>query len=667
MSLILNLDTSAPKTKSRKQQRKRNNKRKRTLGDIRKSTYQPRKKTLIKNEVDTTLLDASSNTVPVAVPLPEESNLVETKQPLTKKRKISEKRELGPESKLRTIDLVRVVHSKKLQDEINTEQLDVFADGDWDNLDICDKLKRQLFEKMEFLKPTTIQNRAIPKIVGNKDVLVKAQTGSGKTLTYLIPIIQDLQARQMGRYDGSYALIISPTRELCLQIYEVLEILLRPWPHIVPGYIIGGEKRKSEKARLRKGISVLVATPGRLLDHLETSYAFKVNPLRWLILDEADRLLDMGFENTIRVITRILNERCSEERNNVLTSATLNKNVNRLALLSMESPVYVGVDETDNTEFTEYGTHEVPDSLTQLYSIVPLKKRLTMLAAFIRWKILTEVNCKMIVFMSNRAMVDYIFSLFSAVKFPKRAPVNSHKHELDVEKEDMIPGSFFKLHGDLPQNVRSETFFSFRESPSAVLICTDVAARGLDLPNVSWIVQYDAPSDPAAYIHRIGRTARIGHSGNALLFVLPSEIGYIDILKEKDMKFTELLTDDIMITLTTNLERNPVRRADLEMHNLQYEFQNIVESEGEIDYKSMAIKAYQTYVQSYATHTKSTKHIFHVRNLHLGHLSKSFALKELPTEFKRVLNSRKKEEKADKRLRPLKATHDSASEFSSGM
>jgi len=180
----------------------------------------------------------------------------------------------------------------------------LFSDDELGSLGLCDALVEHLRLKMEIMKPTIIQKKGIPPMLEGKDVLVRSKTGTGKTLTYALPIVQDLQAQpeRINRTDGTRALILVPTRELAVQVTDVLENVLRAFHWIVPGCIMGGEKKKSEKARLRKGVSVLVATPGRLLDHLRTTQCFMIGKLQWMVLDEADRLLDLGFDKDLQEI-----------------------------------------------------------------------------------------------------------------------------------------------------------------------------------------------------------------------------------------------------------------------------------------------------------------------------------------------------------------------------
>jgi len=208
----------------------------------------------------------------------------------------------------------------------------------------------------------------------------------------------------------------------------------------------------------------------------------------------------------------------------------------------------------------------------------------------------------------------------------------------------------------MTQISRTATFFAFRDSNSAVLFCTDVAARGLDLPNVNWILQYDPPSDPRAYIHRIGRTARLGHLGNAVVFVTSQEQNYVDILRSKQMDLTEIALQTVLNTLKTNFEKNTSKNPEIEAGALQFRIQYLVnqDKEKELELKALAIKAFQSFVRSYATHTRSTRHIFDMKNLHLGHVSKIFGLIDTPTSFGTTLtNNNKKKLKVKKKAIPL--------------
>jgi ATP-dependent RNA helicase DDX31/DBP7 len=301
-----------------------------------------------------------------------------------------------------------------------------------------------------------------------------------------------------------------------------------------------------------------------------------------------------------------------------------------------------------------------------------MKKRMMLLISFLRWKMKLK-DTKILVFFSNCDSVEFFFRLFSVIRLPK-IPLHLLRKNQTEEFEGLVSVPFFKLHGNLSQDQRTATFHEFRSTDSsAILFCTDVAARGLDM-NVQWIVQFDPPSDPRAYIHRIGRTARIGQEGNAVVFVSPEEKTYIDILNSKNMNLSEIHFDTVLMTLSTNLEINTKRNPDIEVGALQYRIQNLVNEnkDKELQLHILAVKAFQSYVRSYATHTKATRHIFNIKNLHLGHVSKSFGLLDTPATFSNVIKSHKEETKSNNIEKPqkpnwFKANINQATEFGDGI
>ena len=198
-----------------------------------------------------------------------------------------------------------------------------------------------------FTQPTVVQSYAIPEILKGGDVMIKSETGSGKTLAYLIPIVQMLQAapERIERSDGAYCLILVPTRELCVQIEEAVKKLLLPFFWIVPTVICGGQKRKAEKSRLRKGANIIISTPGRLLDHALHTSSLLLSRVRMLVLDEADRLLDMGFEQQLRDLLELLRKQTLRRPQTVLLSATLSPQLEQLATLSLQEPSFLDVDK----------------------------------------------------------------------------------------------------------------------------------------------------------------------------------------------------------------------------------------------------------------------------------------------------------------------------------
>ncbi|XP_021573877.1 probable ATP-dependent RNA helicase DDX31 [Carlito syrichta] len=511
---------------------------------------------------------------------------------------------------------------------------------------------------------TSVQKQSIPALLEGRDALVRSQTGSGKTLAYCIPVVQSLQAMEpkIQRSDGPYALILVPTRELALQSFDTVQKLLKPFTWIVPGVLMGGEKRKSEKARLRKGINILISTPGRLVDHIKSTKNIHFSRIQWLVFDEADRILDLGFEKDITVILNAVNAKCQKQQN-VLLSATLTEGVTRLADISLHNPVSISVLDESHNQFNTKGKvvqevspaytsdkldgFAIPENLNQYVTLVPSKLRLVSLAAFILQKCKFEKDQKMIVFFSSCELVEFHYSLFlQTLLSSSGAPALGQLPSASTRLK------FLRLHGNMKQEERTAVFQEFSHSKRGVLLCTDVAARGLDLPQVTWIVQYNAPSSPAEYIHRIGRTARIGCHGSSLLILAPSEAEYVNSLASHKINVSEIKMEDILSVLMRDDCFKGKRWGNQKSHAagpqeiraratvLQTVFEDYVHSsERQI---SWAKKALQSFIQAYATYPRELKHIFHVRSLHLGHVAKSFGLRDAPKNLSVATRKKKK-------------------------
>ncbi|KAA8901431.1 P-loop containing nucleoside triphosphate hydrolase protein [Sphaerosporella brunnea] len=538
--------------------------------------------------------------------------------------------------------------------------------------------------KLSLKAPTAIQRSAIPELIaGDSDAFIQAETGSGKTLTYLLPIVDRImRIDATSRKAGLFAIILAPTRELSRQIYNVLETLIhcKNGPHwIVPGQVTGGEKKKSEKARLRKGMNILVATPGRLLDHLENTKSLEVDKVRWLVLDEGDRLMELGFEEDIGKILDILNSRSKLEnhapsddpmpkkRVTMLCSATMKTNVQKLGEISLKDATYIKAEKPDtDTEKTEDGGEKftAPAQLRQSYLTIPAKLRLVGLNAVLqRAFIRSTAHPKVIVFFSCTDSVDFHYEVFTRKsppteeekKISKKNPA-SKGEEKENKKTEAKPANaaatgighllnsnpvIHKLHGSLPQPVRTATLASFTKCKTAsVLFCTDVAARGLDLPNVDQVVQFDPPFSPDDHLHRIGRTARAGRDGRAVVFLLPGpEEGYVDAVLKKGIREGQLVRSDLEEVIRKGFggdDKDKSAKKQREFEDKATEWHLRVErwvmDNPEIG--QLAAKAWGSHIRAYTTHVSSEKAIFNHRGLHYGHLAKSFGLREKPTAIK---------------------------------
>lgn len=445
---------------------------------------------------------------------------------------------------------------------------DIMTGEAFDSLDLSEPTREAVIA-MGFRTMTQVQAKAIPPAMAGKDVLGAARTGSGKTLAFLIPCAEMLyRARFMPR-NGVGVMVISPTRELALQLYGVAKQVMERHTQ-THGLVIGGANRRSEAEKLAKGVNLLVATPGRLLDHLEGTQGFEWSKLRCLVIDEADRILEIGFEEEMR---SILHRLPSEGRQTMLFSATQTTKVEDLARLSLKNPLYVGVDDTRETSTVS--------SLEQGYVVVPSEARLRLLYTFLR----KNKNKKVMVFMSSCSSVKFHSELFNYVDVP-----------------------VMEIHGRQKQQKRTSTFFAFSQANSGTLLCTDVAARGLDIPAVDWIVQYDPPDDPKEYIHRVGRTARAGSRGRALLFLLPEEVGFLRYLKSAKVPLNEYEFPENKIA------------------NIQRQLEKLIDSNYYLH--QSARDAYRSYLLAYASH--HLKEVYNVHQLDLQAVASSFGFRTPP-------------------------------------
>lgn len=548
--------------------------------------------------------------------------------------------------------------------QVNPVNEDVFSARTFSELPLNPHLIQNL-KHHGITKLTNIQSKALPVIMGGKDALIKSQTGSGKTLTYAIPILQQLseQVPRVSRTDGCYALVVVPTRELAVQTFEWFQKLCRAFVWIVPGILTGGEDKKSEKARLRKGVNVLVTTPGRLIDHIQKTESLKLDKVKWVILDEADRMLELGYERDVQTVLNALQEKNDLKRQSVLLSATLTTGIQQLSEVSLRHPTFVDAADTPD-DATEENSRSlvIPENLTQTFLLVPAKLRLVALGAFMFWKCQQGRGKKMLVFLATQDMVDFYTEALQIVF----GGVNHEDEEAEEEEEEedemteeakLVLGSdrlekksskggstkgldpsikLLKLHGNMGQKERVNVFQEFRTTDSGILMCTDVASRGLDLPRVDWIVQFTAPISTSDYVHRVGRTARIGAKGSSVLFLLPSEAGFVKQLEQEEFSLAEITLDRVLDKLcksgiTSTNSGLPARTMEEAATNLQMRIENSLIRSKKLH--QLASQAYVSFVRSYASYPKEIRNVFCFKDLHLGHCAKSFALRDPPSKI----------------------------------
>ncbi|CAH0722369.1 unnamed protein product, partial [Brenthis ino] len=724
----------------------------------------------------------------------------------------------------------------------------VFAGKTFSDLNIHSHSIANLKQNLNLTELMTVQQKAIPIILQGRDVLIRSQTGSGKTLAYALPVIEGLQAirPKINRHDGVRAIVVVPTRELAVQTYELFVKLTKPFIWIVPGLLSGGQKRKAEKARLRKGLSILVGTPGRINDHLRHTHSLNFAKTGCLILDEADRLLDMGYEKDVAAIVKAIedhkknatydplalvkqtitkkpvenetqevqngeNEKkteetntqhpltevfLSKERQTILLSATLTKAVENLAGITMHDPVFVDTSDgktlvadslkpakpqtdietnkkvTDNNPREEVKgrvqnvseviqpmevasedkdiplnslTHHrgglkafngldhaelfgdkkeasktnaikptdaknddsdsdsdyeyfkvqkqletekpkdeeevnekeepvnenifvealktaivedelvLPATVNQTFLIVPMKLRLvTLCSLIVEHCILNKKGGKMIVFMATLEMVDYHSELIETVLTGKDVKVkkkgeeskakdkddSDSEYEMDYEapaEGGIIPQvlDFFSLHGSMAHEHRIEVFKQFRSAKRGLLICTDVAARGLDVPRVDLVLQYCAPASATDYVHRVGRTGRAAQVGAAILFLLPSEAEFVRHLEQKRIRLRQADESKCLIPLQSIAPSAPTpQRAAIAV---QTRLEHTAHSSRE--WLARASRAYTSWVRFYSGYPRDVRMWLDARQLHLGHAAKAFALRDTPAALARRAKS----------------------------
>ena len=444
----------------------------------------------------------------------------------------------------------------------------ILSDKTFDSLTLSKQTMAGISE-LGYTRMTEVQARTIPPLLAGRDVLGAARTGSGKTLAFLIPSVELLYHAKFMPRNGTGVMVLSPTRELALQIYNVAQQLMKKHSQ-THGLIIGGANRRAEAEKLVKGVNLLVATPGRLLDHMQNTKGFAFGSLKVFCMDEADRMLDIGFEEEMRTIVRMI----PKDRQTMLFSATQTTKVEDLARLSLKSPTYIGVDDAravSTATGVEQGTAWCRG-----------EKRFLLLFTFLK----KNLKKKVMVFFSSCNSVKYHAELLNYI---------------DIPVSD--------IHGKQKQQRRTTTFFEFCKADRGILLCTDVAARGLDIPAVDWIIQFDPPDDPKEYIHRVGRTARgTEGKGRALLFLIPEELGFLKYLK------------------AAKVPLNEYEFPQKKIANVQSQLEKLVEKNYYLH--QSARDAYRSYILAYNSHT--LKDVYNVHELNLMSVALSFGFHRPP-------------------------------------
>jgi ATP-dependent RNA helicase DDX10/DBP4 len=477
-------------------------------------------------------------------------------------------------------------------------------------------LTRKTFKGLsesKFIKMTPIQRSSLAHSLAGKDILGASKTGSGKTLCFVIPVLEILYRKKWSPLDGLGALLILPTRELAIQVFEVFKLVGRYHDFSI-GLVIGGNSVEQEKESLYK-MNILIGTPGRLLQHFtETPYFYSDN-LKILVIDEVDRILDEGFEDTLNEIFSYL----ADNRQSLLFSATLTKSLKKIAKVNTKNTEYININNTDNIigdlqeitsgneisllnknnlEIQKDAVQKVDDSITpinlsQFYTVVESHEKIDILYSFLK----SHKNSKCLVFLNSCKQVRFFYEVFRRLK---------------------LGMTFLDLHGKQKQTKRTNIFYSFLQKKNTVLFATDIASRGVDFPFVDWVIQLDCPEDVQTYIHRVGRTARYKSKGNSILFVNPKESKFVDNLSIK------------------NIGAKKIKINQGKMINLQPIIRSILSENSELIH--LAQKAIASYIKS--IFLQNDKEVFDISSINVEQLALSYGLVNIP-ELKIMKNSQK--------------------------
>jgi ATP-dependent RNA helicase DeaD len=338
-----------------------------------------------------------------------------------------------------------------------------------------------------YITPFPIQEKAIPIILDGRDIIGQAHTGTGKTAAYSLPILMKIKKTR-----HIQALVLVPTRELAIQVASEIKRLSK-YTEIKVAAIYGGQNIRNQIIKLESGVHIVVATPGRLIDHIKQNTIY-LNSMDFVVLDEADRMLDMGFIDDINYIFTKL----KHKKQLCLFSATIFPDIIEISKKYMKNPVHVTVNQTDITL----------KNIEQMYLIINEKEKYDRLCGFIK-----NHNNQIVIFTSTKQKAEQL--------------------AMNLRKKELL--KVIALHGDLSQRQRNYNMYKFRNEQEQILVATDIASRGIDIPSIKYVINYDIPNDPLTYFHRIGRTARANSDGKAISLVPVDKISDF----EKILKYTK--------------------------------------------------------------------------------------------------------------------------------
>ena len=531
------------------------------------------------------------------------------------------------------------------------------------NLD--EQIPKILTNIFKFTQITKVQNIVITEFLKNKDVIVKSVTGSGKTISYIVPIIQRLinYSKENQNYKNKIlSLILLPARELAEQVFsEMTKFTNNLSYEFSVQLLIGGKKIDEDLNKIRNQIpNIIIATPGRLID-IEEKEKLSFSDLEILILDEADRMLDMGFE---MAVTRILSK-LPKQRRTGLFSATVTSNVENIIKAGMRNPEFINIIISQNksnnlfvneneikNKINNKGSYynilefnpenykinnsnqEVPKGLGQYYRVIKnVKYKIPHLLNLLYGLYNSENNQKIMIFLSTCNSVDY-FNILLPELFKK------------FSIEDF---SCSKLHSKISQNKREKEYKNFKiedKHKLNILLTTDLAARGIDIPNIDIIIQFDPPKNEDSYIHKAGRTARVGNTGVSILFLLEEEISFINYMKQKFIFIDEF---PYSFDEENNIKKNEEIVDKINNISVLNCIKEINLSDKWIYDK--AVNSFISYIRFYKEN--ELKYIFDYRSLDIGNLANSYQLIKMPRlKIKEFQNETIKNFEGDNEIQP---------------
>lgn len=496
----------------------------------------------------------------------------------------------------------------------------------------------------QFVEMTETQKRVLPQVLEAEKVAVCAETGSGKTLCFLIPFLNFLLAQRTTRDSGTIGLILSPTKELAMQTQLIFKKLTRQLPWIVSATISGGERCKSEKQALRKGVTLISATPGRMAYHLEATVSLNLNNFEYLMVDEVDRLMALGCEAELaRIFQKV------KPRRTLLFSATWSSKIQKLSAQVLGSDFVFCVPAADKEALEAPGEaagvnsvsiRRIPANIQQ--TVIPGSWKQKMLQLLLLLRKL-EDECQpgelCMIFCSTCDEVMFLHAFLEVARHPTKAEHFGWRDE-DYENTDALlflkRTRLHKIHAQMTGSDRKAAFEEFAKGGKKfqVLLATDVAARGLDALNCRFVIQFDPPPSSSEYVHRVGRCGRLGREGFSFLFLNAEAGKFIKYLEKRCSTSIKLLETQKMRHFQPEAICPPHLKKVRELNTY---LMSVLHKQVSNDQDLLALsrKAYFAFIKGYQTISPALRRFFDKKSLHLGHAAAQFCLSETPSQASR--------------------------------